>query len=171
MLEVAYRYLLPQDTPFIFNSWLKSFRVHSKWAREVAPEVYYASHKKVVADFLAKSVGLIACNPDCANQILAYGIYQTPIRGVTVLHYIYTKQPYRKMGLATDLFQRLLASAKHDPKLPVVATHIPDREFIDGRRIYPSIWEVLSPKWNLVFYPAALDGDCFYAQDRQTKAS
>mgnify|MGYP002135715089 CR=1 FL=1 len=131
------------DHSFVYNSWLKSFRQGSPWARLVPPQIFYANHKQVIALILKAAKVLIACNPEDPEQIYGYVVY-TPHRG-TVIHYVYVKQPYRQLGFA----KKLIAEAKQEQHiniLPLTATHI------------TVIWEQhLRDRFNMIYNPYILE--------------
>lgn len=140
-VPVIYREFREDDEAFIFNSWLKSFQEGSRWASEIPPQIYFANHKKVVAQLLKDSGIVIAANPESTDQIFGYGVYQPSTGGVTVLHYIYVKHPYRKLGIGRDVVQMIRRLSNHDDALPMVASHI------------GSSWDAIREKWNLVYNP------------------
>lgn len=144
LVPVTYRSPTPDDEGFIYNSWLKSLHDPdngSPWAKMIRAQVFYANHKKVIAKILSEAGVLLACNPECTEQILGYGVYQPTSGKVAVLHYLYVKHPYRRLGIATGLFRTMLHLAEHDTMFPVVASHA------------TSAWWHLKDKWNLIYNP------------------
>lgn len=170
-VPVTFRRPTPECLSFIYSSWLKSFRIYSRWAKAVPAQIYFGNHKRVVQKLLEDSGVLIACNPECPDQIFGYAVYQPTAGGVAVLHYLYVKQPYRKMGIATALFREALHRSEHRSELPVAVTHIPDREFReDGGARWTSMWDRLRDKWSLVFNPYILGSEFFYDSPTESKA-
>lgn len=141
-VPVIYREAVLDDEGFIYNSWLKSHRTGAAWARDVPPQVYFAGHKKVVASLLAESEIVVACNPESPAQIFGYAVYQASSAGVLVLHYLYVKHPYRKLGIATALYRQVERLAGHDLDLPAIATHV------------TGVWsDVLKDRWHMIYNP------------------
>lgn len=105
------------DAAFIFNSWLKCYR-HSKAALQIQNEVYFSGQHKVIEGLAKRSTFVIACNPDDESQIYGYSVGET-VDNVTVVHFIYVKEPYRKLGLACTL----LAALGHEAGTPYIYTH------------------------------------------------
>lgn len=104
MLTVDHRPATAQDINFIFNSWLKSYR-NSDFAKKIPNDVYFSEHKEKITAILTNSTVLVACNPDTPSQIFGYLVMsQEP---VTVLHYVYVKYPYRKLGIARRMVEDL----------------------------------------------------------------
>jgi len=91
----------PNDTSFIFNSWLKSFR-NSDWARPMHNNVYFTAHHALVTDLLNHSDTFIACSKKNPSEIFGYAVGQR-IDGVFTLHYIYVKHTYRQLGIGSLL--------------------------------------------------------------------
>lgn len=129
------------DLPFIYNSWLKSFK-SSPWAKSIPTSIYYANHKEVIAKILPKAIIMVACNPEDQSQIFGYAVF-TPGR-IIALHYVYVKQPYRRLGIAQVLFE--FARASHMRTFPMIATHVTD------------VWsQVLRDKWSMIYNPYLLE--------------
>lgn len=129
------------DVAFIYNSWLKSFRGNSAWAKDIPAQIFYDNHKRVLARILGESGVVVACNPESPEQIFGYGVYQPTSAHVAVVHFVYVKHPFRRLGIGRAIHQTALRLAEHDDSLPSVATHI------------TSAWEVLREKWNMVYNP------------------
>ena len=132
-IEIQYRPITEDDMSFILNSWLKSYR-NSEFAKDLANPVYFENHSKIIQHLLAKSNVIIACNPEELTQIYGYSVFEQ-YESVTILHYIYVKFPYRKFGIAKNLF----SFAQPDPKEFTLISHIP-------RNL-----DKLSKKFNLIF--------------------
>ncbi len=91
------------DAPFIFNSWLKCNR-HSRFALQMQNEVYFTQHHKLIEGLLRHCSVVIACNPNDIAQIYGYAVGEK-IDGHSVIHFIYVKESYRKLGIALTLLQ------------------------------------------------------------------
>lgn len=87
-----------KDVPFIFNSWLKSFK-SSVFATQISPLIYFENHHKIIEELLKICKVSIICSSQDESQIFGYMVSQK-IEEVNVVHYIYIKEPYRKLGLA-----------------------------------------------------------------------
>lgn len=92
-----------EDLPFIFNSWLKSFR-DSPQVQGVPNTLYYAEQHALIGQLLKDSYVLIACNPDDPGQIYGYAVgCAKPEPDHSVLHWVYVKHPFRNFGIAKAL--------------------------------------------------------------------
>ena len=100
------------DSDFIYTTFLKSFR-DSGFARGILLQVYEKGQryriKRILADPNTKVVMLV--DPQDTDVIYAYMIYSEP----NLIHYIFTKAPFRKLGLAKKLISRLTS--------PYIYTH------------------------------------------------
>lgn len=102
---VVYRPLVADDVPFVFSSWLKSYREEM---RDVPGKVYFHHHQALIQKLLEKAAVYVAANAEDPSQILGYLACQN-IRGVLVVHYLYVKAPFRNHGIASSLLQRARA--------------------------------------------------------------
>lgn len=99
MHQLTIRRGCEDDVPFIFNSWLTSV-----WesTRNIRKTVFFNNHKLVIEKLLAKSQVWVVSSPEDSAHILAWLVCE-PHKKFTIMHYIYTKAPYRRMGIATKL--------------------------------------------------------------------
>lgn len=124
------------DLNFLYNSWLKSLR---QSLSTVDNTIFYGNHKKLIEELVTKCRVVISCNPEDITQIFGYIVFEI-IEDISILHYVYVKHPFRKLGIATELFKFI----DHNSELPCVASH------------YTRIFETIGPKWGLVFNPYVL---------------
>ena len=137
---VAFRDPCADDLSFIFASWLKSYR-NSDPCTHMLNEVYYGNHKKVVERLLKESQVIMVCNADEPDHIFGYAVYDY-IGTMPLLHYIYVKQPYRRFGIAHQLY---LHVTKGDETAPVMTTHA------------SHVFRALKDKWRLIYNPYLVD--------------
>ena len=107
-----------KDIPFITNSWLKSYR-DGLAVRAIPHDVYYYHQHKLIEKLLPRCVNLVVCRSDDPDQILAYVIAEK-MDTALVIHYMYVKHTFRRLGLATQMVDKLRES-EGDP--PVMITH------------------------------------------------
>lgn len=103
--QIRIRVATEADINFIFNSWLKCYR-HSVFAKQMQNEVYFDAQHKLIEALLKRCTVLIACNDADVSQIYSYGVGEK-VDGQLVVHFIYTKEPYRKLGVALTLLEAL----------------------------------------------------------------
>ena len=85
--SVRLRPIIEDDTAFIFNSWLKSYRF-SHFGEKITNTIYFAEHHKVIERLIDNSKVLVACNPEEPSQVYGY-IIGEEVDGIFVLHFIY----------------------------------------------------------------------------------
>lgn len=101
----------------------------------MATETYVAVQLPRVTRALARSQVVVACNPEEPGQIFGWICFERSGLG-TVIHYVYTKHVFRRMGVATALF-----SAANPSGGPVTVTST-------GR-----LFEDLRAKYSLTYDP------------------
>lgn len=101
--QVQVRKATEADVPFIFNSWLKSFR-SSVTAKSISNPVYFDFHHKTIEKILQKSDVVVLCDAADPSQVFGYLVHQD-IDGVRVLHYAYIKFAFRGIGLCNLLLK------------------------------------------------------------------
>jgi hypothetical protein len=105
--EVSIRSATEDDHGFILNSWLKSYYDTADLSPRISREVFFKNEGKIIKELLRTELIKVICNPHDETHIYGYACYNdTPV----TLHYIYVKQPFRKMGLAKNLLRDYLES-------------------------------------------------------------
>jgi GNAT superfamily N-acetyltransferase len=100
MLEIALRpYNKVWDEEFVYSTWLKSYRL-SPTCRGVPLPIYNKGQRARINKIIDEGNILVATNPDEERVIYGYIVY-----GSEVVHYIYVKGAYRKMGIARALYE------------------------------------------------------------------
>ncbi len=135
---------LPDDVPFVFNSWLKSYR-DSPMVKSIPNTIYYDEHHRVIERLLQKPelCAFVACNPEDSNQIYGYVLAERAFDGQggcvsTTFHWIYCKHPFRGNGIAKALFEKVQHGKPATPGHQTFYTHrvknvenlIGDRTFV-----------------------------------------
>ena len=116
-LPIHVRSMTEADVPLVMNSWLKSFRdCAATWG--VGNDEYYATQKKVITKLLEVSSVAIACDPSDHEQVFGW-VCWTPRNKDVVIHYVYVKHLFQRMGVARELME---VANPHD--LPIYATHV-----------------------------------------------
>jgi hypothetical protein len=133
--QIRIRKATESDVPFLFSSWLKSYR-QSRFAQDLHTTIYFSEHHKVLESILKSCEVLVACPHDDISQILGWACYEK-VQGQFVLHYIYTKQTYRMLGIATQV----LAATGHDTSLAGMYSH------------HSPVAIKLASKYNFVYNP------------------
>lgn len=92
------------DEGFIYSTWLRGLSYRCPLFKEIPKEFFYDIYGKVVNAILSRPTTLIyiACLKDDPEIILSYSIQEKTSLG-NVLHWVYTKQAWRELGLARKL--------------------------------------------------------------------
>jgi GNAT superfamily N-acetyltransferase len=98
------------DQPFIFQSWLKTYKHNSPFAKRITDKVYFARHHAVATRILQRATVFVACPEDSPETILGYLIVDY-FENRPILHFMYVKDAFRGMGIAS----RLMEAAGLDP--------------------------------------------------------
>jgi hypothetical protein len=118
---------------------LKSFR-NANANKGIENTIYYSEHHKIIEKLLKRCDSVVACDVNDPANIYGFLVYER-IQGILVLHYGYTKLPFRMLGV----LRQMLESTGHD--------------FVKGTALYShqtGIGYRLSFKYNLVFHPYML---------------
>ena len=129
------RTMVEDDLPFLFNSWLKSYRF-SHFGEKITNTIYFEDHHKVIEAILYKSKVLVACSNDDSSHLYGY-IVTGEEEGILVLHFIYVKHTFRNMGIG----KTLLDAVGHSSDVASVYTH------------HTRIADKLASKYNFVYHP------------------
>lgn len=114
-IKVEFRKLnKDKDQNFIFNSWLKSNR-NSYHTKHVVNDIYFFEHKMIIQYLMDTSDFLVAVNPEDPDQIYGYICYEHIKDEIPVIHYIYVKYTYRKLGIAKQLLTKAVPTFDTDP--------------------------------------------------------
>ena len=107
------------DEAFLYNAWLKSYK-DSPWGKPLINDIFYTNHKEIVKKLLSTSDVLLAVNPQNPDQIYGFAVLEKSPK-VSLIHYVYVKYNFRKLGLARKLVE---AMEPDTGKLKFV-THVP----------------------------------------------
>jgi hypothetical protein len=126
------------DVPFIFNSWLRSFR-NGTLCRGVDNTIYFTEHHKLIERLLKTAKVQVAADANDIANILGWLCYEE-IDGIFTVHYIYTKHTFRCLGV----MRQLMKDTGHDFTTAGIHTHMTE------------IFNRLALKYNLLYHPYVL---------------
>ena len=100
-LPVRIRAAGEDDSAFIYSTWLRSYAGQNK---NIPKRVIWEYEDKNVRNILSRSITLVAVGdtPDSAGDIYSFVCAQRLPTGL-VVHYAYTKVPFRTFGIARSL--------------------------------------------------------------------
>lgn len=113
--RMGIRFAEIQDLPLVFSSWLKSYRKHAA-TQGLSNDVYFSGQRELIARLLQRATVRLLVSVEDPSHI--YGWACTELSGgLPVLHYVYVKQTYRRLGFARLLLGDLLTT-------PVAYSHL-----------------------------------------------
>ena len=132
----------PNDFNFIANSYLKSYR-YGPETKHLINDIYFDVYKEKLNHMMATGKVTVVCSVEDADQIMGYLISGTA-HGKSVIHYVYVKHLFRRMGVAKRLLNAIVPELG---KSLVMCTHTA-RRFTELRETYKLIYtpEHASPK-------------------------
>lgn len=113
------------DVPFIHSTWLKSLRYGNDWFKQIDQKAYFREYNKVIDRILAKPTTLIkiAHLADDPEIILGYAIFEPGVSRETILHWVYVKQAWRRIGIARLLIPDNVGTITHLTKMGHMLKH------------------------------------------------
>lgn len=102
--QIRIRPATEADVAFIFNSWLRCFR-YSSFASMSNP-IYFTAQHKLIEHLLKRCQVLVACDDKDISHIFSYGVAEQ-IDNQLVVHFVYTKDKYRKLGIGLTVLEAL----------------------------------------------------------------
>ena len=111
------------DIPFITSSWLHSFR-DGQAVQSCPNRLYFANQHKIMEALIPRSTIVVAVNEEDHDQILGWACFEKQ-SGAVVLHFLYVKNHFRRLGLAKQIVDILLdaedvATVFYTHRTPVV---------------------------------------------------
>lgn len=117
----------PTDAPFLFNSWLKSFR-RAWFAQRIPSDVFFAQQHLVIEDILQRPetrVWVVTPAGIGDEDVICGYAVTAAVPGADskalIVHYVYVKETFRKLGLAARLLQ---AAGLHPDTHVVMLSHM-----------------------------------------------
>lgn len=141
-LPVKLRRATEADLPFIYHSWLKSFRGDS--TKHVPAPIFYENQKRICKRLLESCELILTVDKEFPEQIYAYLVAET-IGELDIIHYAFTKQCFRRY----KLFSRMLESFRQKP----------DLAYSHETLIF---YRHLAPKLGAIYNPYILQGEFYH---------
>lgn len=99
MTNITIRGLEVGDANFIYSTFLRGVKYGSDFYKATEESIFFAEYQKVLEGILNRPVNVvIASLSDEPDVILGWAIYDTK-----TLYYVYTKEAWRRQGIATKL--------------------------------------------------------------------
>lgn len=110
-IPICFRYAQPQDTPFIFDSWVNSNRKSPANKGIKKAKLYTNAQRQLIGKILSRSKCIVCADyQDPIKTIYGYVVFKEGRE--SVLHYLYVKQDFRGFGIAKKLLDEV---KKHCP--------------------------------------------------------
>lgn len=100
---------------FVRHSWLRSLRSYEPFYRNMAGDTFFTEHGKRADAALDRGYCLVVSPRDHPKIISGYIVWETTVinkEPVTLIHYIYIKEHFRKMGIASLLIETINTDRK-----------------------------------------------------------
>lgn len=116
-MKILYRPAKPSDVPFIFDSWLRSWR-DLPWSGTIPNNLYADTQRSCIEQLLARGARIEVAHPEGRDDhILGWACTEVTRDGFAVLHYLYVKDPYITLSIDDQLV------ARAEGKTPGFYTH------------------------------------------------
>jgi hypothetical protein len=90
------------DLPFIYSTWLRSYRYASQFAKKLSNAIFYEMHHKVIDGFISRGGRVSVAHPvGEPGVILGYICVEA---NQPLIQYVYVKKSFRKLGIAKSLY-------------------------------------------------------------------
>lgn len=96
------------DRNFILSTWLMGLYYGNPWFKEIEKDIFMANYHTVVCGLLERSAIVVAALKEDEDVILGYSVINPP-----VLHWIFVKEAWRKVGISKHLVPREIDVTTH----------------------------------------------------------
>lgn len=88
------------DINFVYATWLRSYKDFSPISKYIERQSFFPSYQRILDKLLSRDQikVMIACDENDSELIFGYVAFEPGI-----VHFIYVKEPFRKMGIAKKL--------------------------------------------------------------------
>jgi len=117
--EFDIREAIGDDLSFIYHSWIKSYKDGSALGRSCRNPIFRDNYRFIIDDILIKSNVLVACKNDNPDVVFGFIVYNN-----STLHYVFTKQAFRRFGIAKALFNEASKDFKDTTHKTIISTKI-----------------------------------------------
>jgi hypothetical protein len=92
-IEIKFRPADSSDVPFVFSTWLRSYKFDSPATGSIRQDIFFKNHQTTLERIFARPAVqvIVACNKDDPTSILGYIAFETN----EVLHFCYVRRNWR----------------------------------------------------------------------------
>lgn len=105
-MEIVVRGYTADDLALVFDSWLKTWRT-SKWAGVIPNHLYFDTQRTLIEELISRGACIKVAHPTGREDIILGWACAEEKEGKTVLHYLYTKDPFIGLGIPALLLASL----------------------------------------------------------------
>jgi GNAT superfamily N-acetyltransferase len=103
------------ETDFVYSSWLNSYE-DSPFARGIRKSIYFDRQRRLINSISARGGKLlVATHPEAPDAVLGWVCVEEP----DFVHYVFVKQAWRRMGVASLLLEQASARFKYTHRTAV----------------------------------------------------
>ncbi len=150
-LAIDIRPAVAADVPWIYSSWMKSYREHGSGIGRIPKEVYRVYHRRGIERITARDgmITIVACNPDDNEQIFGWLCGTVDFeKKSAVLHFGHVKSERRRQGI----MRALVAALGVTPAMTTEYTHHTKVSWVENAKILSlPLGDVVPPEW--IFNP------------------
>jgi len=150
--RITFREATQDDYNFIYSSWLKSYR-NSIVTREMPNDIFFKEQQEVISSLLGDSTVILACDKNDTTNIIGY-IVVAKVQGLFVLHFLYVKHTYRRLGIANILMH-------------VFKDNFKDNKCCFTHQTYTG--NMMNVKYKFAYNPFMINHQLLRIQDNKTK--
>lgn len=100
-----------EDENFIFSTWLRCYKTQSYFAKRIRNHIFFKRHAEIVTHILAKTTSRTFVAHPASDEDTILGYLTCEPGDAPTAHFIYVKEAFRSMGIASALFD----AAEIDP--------------------------------------------------------
>lgn len=123
LVPCSFRHVTDADLALIRSSWMRSLR-ESQTHRDVEASVYKTNQPLIINGLIRRSLTIMAVNPEDPTQIFGYVVATPTTSNVCVLHWLYVKSAFRKLGIGSALVREAIHETEANTNYPVCCTYI-----------------------------------------------
>lgn len=111
-----------EDIPFIYATWIKSYRYDSLIGKGCRNTVFYPNYNRIIDWVLDRSEVLMACHLNNPQVVFSYLVYEPDI-----VHYAFTKEAFLRQGICKSLWEEAGRIPNYSHKtfnlIPIMKAH------------------------------------------------
>lgn len=138
-VAVKVRPYRPKDESFVLATWLQNLYFYSRFKSRMPKGAFMEWMHQRAETIMINATVIVACDPEDEDVIYGYRVSGTDKRGLHIVHYVYVKGTWKRLGIATKLmedvpesfvyphrtddlvfFARKFPSARHQPPIEEV---------------------------------------------------